>query len=275
MATVRELLAAADIAGDSGRLDAELLLSHCLQKPRSYLYAWPEREVDASAGAGFQTLLAARHSGQPIAYLTGEREFWSLPLRVSKHTLIPRPETETLIEWALKLTLPAAAQVADWGTGSGAIALALASERPGWQLLATDVSRAALRVAQDNVDHLALANVQCVYSDWEAGLQGRKFDLLVSNPPYVVQTDPHLDQGDLRFEPRSALASGADGLDALRRIIRVAPDYLERGGWLLLEHGYDQGAAVLELLQAAGFSATECRRDLAGVERISGGRWHA
>jgi release factor glutamine methyltransferase len=275
MATVRELLTAADIGGESGDLDAELLLSHCLQKPRSYLYAWPEREVEALQNTEFQSLLAARREGQPIAYLIGEREFWSLSLRVNEHTLIPRPETETLIEWALELALPATARVADWGSGSGAIALALASERPHWQLLATDISDDALVVVRDNAARLELTNVRTLCSDWEAGLHGQKFELLVSNPPYVVQSDPHLEQGDLRFEPRSALVSGPEGLDALRRIIAVAPGYLEAGGWLLLEHGYDQGAAVLQLLQTAGFSAIGCRQDLAGLDRISGGRWDA
>lgn len=231
--------------------------------------------MEARQSARFQTLLTARRGGQPIAYLTGEREFWSLTLQVNEHTLIPRPETETLIEWALELALPPAARVADWGTGSGAIALALASERPAWQLLATDISEDALVVARDNARRLALANVKTLCTDWELGLEGQKFDLLVSNPPYVVQSDPHLEQGDLRFEPRSALASGPQGLDALRRIISVAPDYLEAGGWLLLEHGYDQGSEVLELLESAGFSATQCRQDLAGMDRISGGVWDA
>jgi release factor glutamine methyltransferase len=275
MATVRQLLASADVPGDSGRLDAELLLSHALEQPRSYLYAWPEQEVAARRCDVFTQLLDARRDGQPVAYLLGEREFWSLPLRVSEHTLIPRPETETLVEWALELDLPATARVSDWGTGSGAVALALASERVAWQLLATDISADALAVARDNAHQLKLENVEFLQSDWEAGLAGLSFDLIVSNPPYVAEADPHLQQGDARFEPRSALRSGPDGLDALRCIIAAAPDHLNAGGWLLLEHGFDQAAAVRELLLAAGFSATGCRPDLAGLDRVSGGMFSA
>jgi len=273
MATIAELLAAAQLPGDSSRLDVELLLSHCLQKPRSFLYAWPELELEAGQCAAFQQLLAARRDGTPVAYLVGEREFWSLPLRVNQHTLIPRPETETLVEWALQLDLSAAASVSDWGTGSGAIALALASERPDWKLLATDSSRAALAVARDNALRIGVANIEFLQSDWGTSLAGRKFDLVVSNPPYIAEVDPHLLQGDLRFEPAGALQSGADGLTALRRIIADAPAQLCNGGWLLLEHGCDQAGEVRQLLQSAGFSALECRQDLAGIDRISGGMW--
>jgi release factor glutamine methyltransferase len=273
MASVAELLAAAQVPGDSSRLDVELLLSHCLQKPRSYLYAWPELELEAGHCAAFAQLLAARRDGVPVAYLVGEREFWSLPLRVNEHTLIPRPETEILVEWALQLDLPARAKVSDWGTGSGAIALALASERPDWNILAIDVSSEALAVAQDNARLLSAARLEFLQSDWGAGLVGRKFDLMVSNPPYVAEADPHLTQGDLRFEPAMALRSGADGLTALRRIIADAPQHLCNGGWLLLEHGFEQASDVRQLLQSAGFSALECRRDLAGADRISGGMW--
>ncbi len=273
MATIAELLAAANVPGDSSRLDAELLLSYCLQKPRSYLYAWPERELEPGQCAVFFELLAARRDGQPVAYLVGEREFWSLPLRVNQHTLIPRPETETLIEWVLQMRLPATAELSDWGTGSGAIALALASERPGWKLLATDISGAALAVAQGNAQRLGVDNIEFLQADWGAGLTGRKFDLVVSNPPYIAEGDPHLAQGDVRFEPKTALQSGPDGLHALRRIIAAAPEYLRAGGWLLLEHGFDQAGAVRKLLQSAGFSTLECRRDLAGTDRISGGMW--
>jgi release factor glutamine methyltransferase len=273
MASIAELLAAAQVPGDSSRLDVELLLSHCLQKPRSYLYAWPELELEAGHCAAFAQLLAARRDGVPVAYLVGEREFWSLPLRVNQHTLIPRPETEILVEWALQLDLPVTAKVSDWGTGSGAIALALASERPGWNILATDVSSEALAVAQDNARLLGAARLEFLQSDWGAGLVGRKFDLVVSNPPYVAEADPHLTQGDLRFEPAMALRSGADGLTALRRIVADAPQHLCNGGWLLLEHGFEQATEVRQLLQSAGFSALECRRDLAGTDRISGGMW--
>ena len=273
MPEIRELLAAATLPGDSGRLEAELLLCHCLQQTRSYLYTWPEKTIDGELCAAYESLLAARRKGTPVAYLTGLREFWSLQLQVDKRTLIPRPETETLVEWALELPMPRDARVADLGTGSGAIALALASERLAWQLLATDISEAALAVASLNARRLGLANIEFHCSDWERSLAPGSFQLIVSNPPYIALADPHLGQGDLRFEPAAALRSGIDGLDAIRCIIAAAPTYLCRGGWLLLEHGYDQAEAVRQLLRATGFNAVATRSDLAGVERISGGMW--
>jgi release factor glutamine methyltransferase len=273
MPEIRELLAAATLSGDSARLEAELLLCHCLQQSRSYLYTWPEKMIDGELCAAYEALLAARRTGTPVAYLTGLREFWSLPLQVDERTLIPRPETETLVEWALKLPLPKNTRVVDLGTGSGAIALALASERPHWQLLATDISDDALAVAGLNARRLGLGNIEFLCSDWEQSLVPGSFQLMVSNPPYIALADPHLGQGDVRFEPAAALRSGVDGLDALRRIIATAPEYLSRGGWLLLEHGYDQAEPVRRLLQSAGFKAVASRPDLAGIDRISGGRW--
>lgn len=273
MAEIRELLATATLPGDSARLEAELLLCHCLQQSRSYLYAWPEKKIDGERCAAYEALLVARRKGTPVAYLTGLREFWSLPLQVDEHTLIPRPETETLVEWALDLHLAEDARVADLGTGSGAIALALASERPRWQLLATDISEDALAIAGLNARRLGLANIEFLCSDWERSLAPGSFELIVSNPPYIALDDPHLGRGDVRFEPAAALRSGVDGLDALRRIIALAPAYLSSGGWLLLEHGYDQAEPVRRLLQSAGFNAVVARPDLAGIDRISGGRW--
>ncbi len=273
MPDIRELLAAATLPGDSGPLEAELLLCHCLQQTRSYLYTWPEKTIDGELCATFETLLDARRRGTPVAYLTGLREFWSLQLQVDERTLIPRPATETLVEWALELPLPKDARVADLGTGSGAVALALASERLGWQLLATDISDAALAVASLNARRLGLANIEFLRSDWEHSLAPGSFALIVSNPPYIALADPHLERGDLRFEPADALRSGIDGLDAIRCIIAAAPACLCRGGWLLLEHGYDQAEPVRQLLQSRGFSAVVTRPDLAGVERISGGMW--
>jgi release factor glutamine methyltransferase len=273
MPAIRDLLAAASLPGDSGRLEAEILLCHCLQQTRSYLYTWPENLVDGELCATYESLLSARRDGTPVAYLTGSREFWSLQLQVDERTLIPRPETETLVEWALELPLPEDARVADLGTGSGAIALALASERLGWQLLATDISEAALAVASLNARRLGLANIEFRCSDWERSLAPGSFQLIVSNPPYIASADPHLGQGDLRFEPAEALKSGIDGLDAIRCIIAAAPMYLCSGGWLLLEHGYDQAETVRQLLQSTGFSAVATRSDLAGLERISGGSW--
>jgi release factor glutamine methyltransferase len=273
MPDIRELLAAASLPGDSARFEAELLLCHCLQQSRSYLYTWPEKIIDAELCSAYEALLAARRKGTPVAYLTGLREFWSLPLQVDEHTLIPRPETETLVEWALELPLPKDARVADLGTGSGAIALALASERRQWQLLATDISWGALAVASLNARRLGLANIEFLCSDWERSLARASFQLVVSNPPYIPVEDPHLGQGDVRFEPVAALRSGVDGLDAIRHIITTAPTCLCSGGWLLLEHGYDQAGPVRQLLQSAGFSAVETRPDLAGIDRISGGMW--
>lgn len=258
---------------DSPQLDAELLLSQVLGRPRSYLYTWPERQPDAEQNARFHELLARRLIGEPIAYLTGRREFWSLELEVSPDTLIPRPETELLVEQALQRLPPdTPCRVADLGTGSGAIALALAHERPRAHIVATDASVAALTVAERNARRLALDNIEFRPGDWCTALPRTAFDLIVSNPPYVAADSACLHQGDLRFEPRSALTDDGDGLGALRRIIRQAPDHLAANGWLLLEHGHDQGTAVADLLHAAGFREVAGRRDAAGLDRISAGR---
>lgn len=272
MATVRELLRRTDrLPGDSPARDLEILLGHCLGKSRTWLYTWPDSEVECAHLSRFETLLERRRSGEPVAYITGERDFWSLRLAVNESTLIPRPETESLVEWALELPLPSDARVLDLGTGSGAIALALASERPGWQVLGVDASDAAVAVARVNARDNGLDRVDFCVSDWFSAVAGSAFDLLVSNPPYIEPGDPHLGQGDLRFEPAAALVAGDGGLADLRAIIAGAAAHLRRSGWLLLEHGHDQGQAVRDLLAAAGFTGIATRRDLAGHERVSGG----
>lgn len=255
---------------DSPQLDAELLLAHALGTGRSHLRAHPEAVLDASQAQRYAELVEARRRGEPIAYLTGEREFWSLQIKVTPATLIPRPETELLVEQTIGL-VPAAAewQLLDLGTGSGAIALALAKERPRCRVTAVDLSAEALAVARANADALHIRNVELLQGDWFSPLAGRRFQLIVSNPPYVGSHDPHLTKGDLRFEPKQALASGSDGLDDIRRIVSAAPSHLHPGGYLLLEHGHAQGAAVRSLLQAAGFMDARSVRDLAGHERIS------
>lgn len=258
---------------DSPRLDAELLLGHVLAKPRSYLFSWPERELDAATLAQFEALLRQRVQGMPVAYLLGYREFWGLELQVSPATLIPRPDTERLVELALeRIALDKPARILDLGTGTGAIALAIASERPLAQVLAADISPAALTLAKANCERLGFKHVECVLSDWFSAIpSGSRFDLIISNPPYIPDSDPHLQQGDVRFEPRSALAAGDDGLADIRHLLEQAPRFLQAEGWLLFEHGYDQGAATTHLLQAAGYRQVQCHQDWAGHDRVSGG----
>ena len=276
MARVDALLAAADLPDSpSARLDAELLLAYVLGKPRSYLRTWPEHEPSAEQVAAFQALLARRRQGEPVAYLLGRQGFWSLQLIVAPHTLIPRPDTELLVETALQLLPPTPLAALDLGTGTGAIALALASERPAWRLTGVDRIDEAVALAERNRAALQLDNASFQPSHWFSALGGQHFALIVSNPPYIRSDDQHLSQGDVRFEPASALVAGRDGLTDLREIIAQAPDHLEHGGWLLLEHGYDQAAAVRELLLARGFAQVESRRDLGGHERISLGSWQA
>jgi release factor glutamine methyltransferase len=259
----------------TARLDAELLLAAALGKPRSYLRTWPEHEPGAEQQAAFAAMLERRRAGEPVAYILGHQGFWSLDLEVAPHTLIPRPDTELLVETALQLAPATPLRVLDLGTGTGAIALALASERGGWQVTGVDRIAEAVELAERNRQRLGLTNAVFRQSSWFDGLAGERFGLIVSNPPYIAASDRHLGEGDVRFEPLSALVAGADGLDDIRQIVAQAPQYLEAGGWLLLEHGYDQAAAVRGLLAAAGFTSVDSRRDLGGHERISLGQWPA
>ena len=274
MATIQSLLDSADLpTSPTARLDAELLLAAVLGKPRSYLRTWPEHEPGAEQLAAFAALLERRRMGEPVAYILGHQGFWSLDLEVAPHTLIPRPDTELLVETALQLAPATPQRVLDLGTGSGAIALALASERCGWQVTGVDRIAEAVALAERNRQRLKLGNAEFRQSSWFDGLAGERFDLILSNPPYIAADDRHLGEGDVRFEPLSALVAGVDGLDDIRQIIAQAPRHLQAGGWLLLEHGYDQAEAVRELLAAAGFTAVDSRRDLGGHQRISLGRW--
>ncbi|GAA0723491.1 peptide chain release factor N(5)-glutamine methyltransferase [Dokdonella soli] len=272
MTNVRGLLvaAAARIGGDEARFEAELLLAHALGRSRAWLFAWPEFEPDLVQRAVFEGLVEARRHGEPVAYLTGRREFWSLDLAVTPAVLIPRPETELLVDLALaKIPADAAVAIADLGTGSGALALALAHERPRARVLATDVSEAALAIARANAERLGIGNVEFALGDWCAALGSARFYLIVSNPPYIEKADPHLGEGDLRYEPMSALASGTDGLDAIRQICACAHAHLEPQGWLLFEHGRDQAGRVRELLTAANFIAVQSVPDIEGRDRVT------
>jgi release factor glutamine methyltransferase len=260
-----------DSGSDSARLDAELLLMHILQVNRAWLFTWPEKEIPPDQTSQLVELLQRRAQGEPIAYLTGVREFWSLPLKVAPSTLIPRPDTETLIEWALSLTLPEHTRAVDLGTGTGAIALALASEQPRWQVSAVEFYSEAVELARENAQRLGLA-VKVEQGSWFEPVQGT-YDLIVSNPPYIDPNDHHLNEGDVRFEPRSALVANNGGMSDIEHIIATAPQYLNANAWLLLEHGYDQADAVCACLRQHGFIDVENRRDLGGQPRISAGRW--
>ena len=258
---------------DSPKRDAEILLEHVTGKARTYLLAFGETLLTAEQEAQLAALLARRKTGEPVAHLVGEREFWSLPLYVSAATLIPRPDTECLVEQALARLPTAACSILDLGTGTGAIALALAAERPDCTLTAVDVMPDAVTLAQRNVERLGLSNVTVLQSSWFSALENRLFALIVSNPPYIDEHDPHLAQGDVRFEPLTALVAANEGLADLDHIVTTSRQHLLSGGWLLVEHGWTQGNAVRALFTNAGYRAVATCRDYGGNERLTLGQW--
>lgn len=263
---------ALDLTRDEARSEVQALLQDGLAVNRAYLLAHPERVLTEQEHAHYQAALQRRLQGEPLAYILGEREFFGLSFKVTPATLIPRPDTELLVELALaRIPSQGTFRVLDLGTGSGAIGLSIAHARPDIEVTAVDASEAALAVARENARRLAVGNVHLLHSDWYAALTGQRYNLIVSNPPYIPAADGHLARGDLRFEPLSALAAGTDGLDDIRSIIDGASAHLKAAGWLLLEHGYDQAAAVRGLLDRAGFERVGSERDLAGIERVSSG----
>ncbi|MDI3323821.1 peptide chain release factor N(5)-glutamine methyltransferase [Pontibacterium granulatum] len=257
---------------DSSRLDAELLLCHVIEQPRSYLFTWSDRELSAEQVDAYKVLLQRRLLGEPVAHLIGSQAFWTLDLEVTPDTLIPRPETETLVEVALDKLAEGPYRVADLGTGTGAIALSLASERRRWHVVGCDRVDAAVQLAERNRQRLEISNAEFVQGSWFEPLQGT-FDMIVSNPPYIDPEDPHLQQGDVRFEPLSALIADNQGMADIEQIADTARTFLNTGGWLLFEHGYDQGPVSRELLQRLGYTNVETIQDLGARDRVTLGCW--
>ncbi|WP_405601265.1 MULTISPECIES: peptide chain release factor N(5)-glutamine methyltransferase [unclassified Pseudoalteromonas] len=265
-----ELLAA---SSESAKLDAQVLLLHILQKPHSYLFTWPEHALNAEQQQQFNTFCQRRLNGEPVAHITGQREFWSLSLEVNATTLIPRPDTETLVEQALEVAVPATAKVLDLGTGTGAIALALGSEMPNWNIIAVDRVNEAVVLAKRNQQRLAINNVNVKQSNWFSALENEKFNLIVTNPPYIESDDIHLNQGDVRFEPLSALVADDSGMSDIKQIIIQSRDYLLSNGYLLIEHGFDQGKAVRDFFKQMAFINIKTVKDLGDNDRVTLAQW--
>ena len=278
LTTIAEALQQANsqlIDSDSPKLDAELLLLQLLEKPRTHLFCWPDEIVAEELLTQYKALIDSRASGTPIAHLTGQREFWSRDFRITSDTLIPRPDTELLIELALeRLSNNTKGLVADLGTGSGVIGITIAIERPGIEVIATDMSQKALKVASENAKNLGAKNITFRLSDWLDAINERAFQLIISNPPYIAKNDPHLKQGDIRFEPDSALTSGKEGLDDIEVIAREARHHLLENGLLLLEHGYNQAENVQQILSKNGYRNIQSHSDLAGHLRATSAEWH-
>ena len=275
LASIEQLLRQASAqldASPSARLDAEILFCHVLGIDRSHCHAWPEKNVATEDEQRFLELIQERQQGVPIAYLTGEKEFWSLTLHVKRGVLIPRPETELLVEQALTL-IPAdkAMHIADLGTGTGAIAIAIASERPHCKVSACDLNSDTLELASSNAKRLGIENIHFIQSDWCSALADNSLDIILSNPPYIAARDPHLSQGDVRFEPETALVSGSDGLDDIRQIVQQCRRILKKDGQLFLEHGYDQENAVQQIFRDNSYSDIATHKDLGGLARVSRG----
>jgi release factor glutamine methyltransferase len=278
MTTISELLQKGELGingSESARLDAEILFCDVMQFSRSRIYSHPEQAVPEDKSVLFQSLIEQRQQGHPIAHLTGKKEFWSLELTVNKDTLIPRPETELLVETALQM-IPenTAFNILDLGTGSGAIAIAIASERADCKIIATDINSNALTVAKNNAETHRIENIQFCLSDWYKNISSQSFDLIVSNPPYIKQDDEHLSQGDVRFEPELALVAGADGMQAINIILDSAEHYLASNACLLIEHGYDQKPLVQEAFLKHGLKRVKTFQDLSGQDRITLGYNH-
>lgn len=263
---------------DSPRLDVELLLSHTLQQPRSFLYTWPQRTLEQEQLTAFQALVRRRKQGEPIAYLIGVKEFWSLPLAVNASTLIPRPETELLVETVLEL-LPASDEttfsILDLGTGSGAIALAIAHERPQWRVVAVDKHSDAISLALSNKERLGISNIDIFQSDWFGELRDETFDIIVTNPPYIDVKDPHLQQGDVRFEPHTALVSADHGYSDIKHLADHSRNFLRSGGWFVAEHGFQQAAIARDFFSVLGYRSITTRQDLNGNDRLTLGQYFA